>query len=104
MGRTQTGQPGPWIISTFGGQEIHDAVAPDRVGVAHRRTPSDGRLRSGRASRAISVASDRTRQRAVPIFVDVFHLQRRPFTRRSDGVQQFDRLSDASSGSILASA
>ena len=34
MGSTQTGQPGPWISSMFGGQDVLEAEAVDRVRVA----------------------------------------------------------------------
>ena len=34
IGSTQTGQPGPWISSMFGGQHVLEAEAVDGVGVA----------------------------------------------------------------------
>ena len=48
-GVTQTGQPGPWIISIAVGQQLVDAVPDDRVGLPaadlhHRPGPRGGRV------------------------------------------------------------
>ena len=71
IGSTQTGQPGPWIMLHVRGQQVLEAVAGDRVGVAAAE------LHEMVVARRIGLARDRRRdrlrERAVAIFVDVFH-------------------------------
>ena len=53
IGSTHTGQPGPWIMLHVGGQQVLQAVARDRVGVAAAEL-HQVYVRSARASRAIA--------------------------------------------------
>ena len=82
VGKTHTGQPGPWTSSMFSGKHVAQAVAVDRVGVAAANFHDAVVPR--RVDRPGELARDARDDARIAKFIDVLHRAHRSDPRTSN--------------------